>query len=246
MNRGECEIIRDLIGLNGRESRASTRMISQHIRQCAQCREYYARARGEFHLDMPMPRIWDALDTQQRYLRWSIVTLAFLATVISRVVNFAVEPKLTWGWIVAGAMLTIMVPVLVYIQTFRLRFIKAMACFTVLTFLLLGLTQYVIYRAMHMGGVWLWAVGIPVAALWLGALWAGILFTMLLRRNGFFCLALILLLFIPADIATGALTSAYLATPFTVHWMSLTLYFIAAVTAWVMGMCYEAYLRKRS
>ena len=239
MKNRECEIVQDLIALKGRESRASTRMIAEHVRTCESCRSLYARSRGEFRLKLPYRQAWDEFDTEQRYLRWSIVVIGALAAIICIIVNYAVDNEITWAWIVSGAIVLLVVPVLVYIQTYSFRFIKAMACFSVLTMLELVLTQSILRNGMGIGDVWVWRVAIPVAAIWLGVLWTGILVTMLLKKNGFACIALILLLFIPADIATGAIASGYTGQPFVIHWAAIASYLVAAVLNIIQAVAFD-------
>lgn len=245
MRSPECEVIQDLISLKGRGSRASRRMIAEHVRTCESCRRLYARSQGSLAWRFSFRQVWDALDSQQRYLRWSILFLGALAAVICLIVNYAVEGALTWGWIVTAAEVTLLLPVLIYIRAYAYRFIKAMACFSVLTLLMLIVTQRVL-QGMGFAGLWVWRVAIPVAVIWLGVLWLGILFTWFSRRNGFIGIGIIVLLFIPADIATGAIASGYTGRPFVIHYLSIALYLVAAITNFAFAMLYDIRERRRT
>lgn len=225
-------------------SRASTRLVTEHLRECPECRAYYQAARKGWH---PRPRIHLASaprDTQMRYFQWSLAALAILASLICMVVNYAVEKRLSWGWIVAGAMVCSTFPAMVYLWSYTNRFLKAMLSFSLLAMLLLGLIQYVLYNTMGIGGVWIWRVATPVAAIWLAAVWLGMLVVKWRSMNGFFCLSMILFLCIPADIATEGIAVAYTMETFEMHWVNLSCYAVAAAVCWMMGVLFDARFKR--
>lgn len=177
-------------------------------------------------------------DPSRRYLRWSILALCALSSLICMVVNFAVERRLSWSWIVFGAMVTSSLPLLVYMQAYTNRFLKAMLCFSGLAVLLLGVIQAVLI-GMGQEDIWLWRVALPVAAVWLTVFWTGILTAKLRNLNGFFCIAIILFLCMPGDIATGAIASAYTGEFFGVRWFHMVCYLVASALVGIMGILFE-------
>lgn len=177
-------------------------------------------------------------DPSRRYLRWSILALCALSSLICMVVNFAVDRRLSWSWIVFGAMVTSSLPLLVYMQAYTNRFLKAMLCFSGLAVLLLGVIQAVLL-GMGQPDVWLWRVAVPVAAVWLAVFWTGILTAKLRNLNGFFCIAIILFLCVPGDIATEAIASAYTGETLGVQWFHMVCYLVASASVGIMGILFE-------
>ena len=240
MNEISCEVIQDLLEgcANGTASRATVKLVLEHIKTCEECRAKYealrggkkARARRWFF----MPR--EPMETPVRYLRWSILALAALTAVICMIVNFAVDAQITWGWIVCGAMITSVVPMLTYIQSQTYRFIRAMAAFSVLAVLLLGLIQLVLHNLMGMPGA------LPLAAIWMAVFWGGISVAMIKKLNGFYCIAMIVFLFFPAELATAGIAAAYQGG-WAANWVRMAGYVVASVVLAVMGYAFDA--RKR-
>lgn len=177
-------------------------------------------------------------DPSRRYLRWSILALCALSSLICMVVNFAVDRRLSWSWIVFGAMVTSSLPLLVYMQAYTNRFLKAMLCFSGLAVLLLGVIQAVLI-GMGQEDIWLWRVALPVAAVWLAVFWTGILTAKLRNLNGFFCIAIILFLCVPGDIATEAIASAYTGETLGVQWFHMVCYLVASASVGIMGILFE-------
>ncbi len=240
--RGDCEVIQDLMSLcaAGKASRASVRLVAEHVRECPECRRRYeATMRGlPFWKRSRMRPDAGRRDPSRRYLRWSILALCALSSLICMVVNFAVERRLSWSWIVFGAMVTSSLPLLVYMQAYTNRFLKAMLCFSGLAVLLLGVIQAVLI-GMGQEDIWLWRVALPVAAVWLTVFWTGILTAKLRNLNGFFCIAIILFLCMPGDIATGAIASAYTGEFFGVRWFHMVCYLVASALVGIMGILFE-------
>ncbi len=235
----DCEVIQDLISMGRKASKASTKMIMDHIRECDRCRMYYQATRKGWR---PRPRInieAAPRDTQMRYFNWSLTALSLLTTSVCMSVNYAVDKQLSWGWIVAGALACSTLPVFVYLRTYTNRFLKALLCFSAMVFLLLGLIQYVLYNIMGSGGVWIWRVAVPVTAIWLVALWSGILLAKFKDLNGFYCIGMILLMTIPADIATEAIAVAYTGDTFIIHWSNLAVYLMAALVCFAAGVVFD-------
>ena len=149
------------------------------------------------------------------------------------------DRRLSWSWIVFGAMVARQtLPLLVYMQAYTNRFLKAMLCFSGLAVLLLGVIQAVLL-GMGQPDVWLWRVAVPVAAVWLAVFWTGILTAKLRNLNGFFCIAIILFLCVPGDIATEAIASAYTGEAFGVQWFHMVCYLVASASVGIMGILFE-------
>ena len=240
--RPDCEIVQDLMGLcaAGKASRASVRLVAEHVRQCPACRaRYEATVRGLPFWKRPRMRPDEGKrDPSRRYMRWSILALGALSSIICMVVNFAVDRALSWSWIVFGAMVASSFPVLVYTQTYTNRFLKAMLCFSALAVLLLGVIQAVLL-GMGQPDMWLWSVAVPVAAVWLAVFWTGILTAKLRGLNGLFCIAIILFLCVPGDAATGAIASAYTDEPFAFRWLHAACFWVASAAVCAMGAVFE-------
>ena len=240
----ECEVIQDLIQMGNKASRASVRLVTDHIRTCPDCRAAYEQKRGMFR-HFSFRKLEVERDAEQRYLIWSLLSLAVMTSLICMIVNFAVENAFTWGWITVGAIACCIIPALVYVRAYSYRFLRAMGCFTVLALLLLGWIQIVVHDFMHLPGVWIWRVAIPLGAIWLAVLWIGVLVPFLRKRNGFFALSLIFLLAIPADIASTAIASAYTGHAFSFHWANAGLCLAAAIATGLCGMMSTIHRRKK-
>lgn len=246
MNEISCEVIQDLIKgcADGTASRATVKLVLEHIKMCDECRAKYEALRGG---KKARARKWffvlhEPMETPVRYLRWSILALAALTAVICMIVNFAVDAQITWGWIVCGAMITSVVPMLTYIQSQTYRFIRAMAAFSVLAVLLLGLIQLVLHNLMGMPGVWLWRVALPLSAIWMTVFWGAIGVAMVKKLNGFYCIAMIVFLFFPAELATAGIAAAYQGG-WAANWVRMAGYVVASIVLAVMGYAFDA--RKR-
>lgn len=243
-----CEWIQDLMTLcaEHRASRASMRLVAEHVRECAACRRRYEALR----LGKAMPRRFFRFysrvpkDTEDRYLRWSVLAIDALVVLVCMVVNFAVDKRLSWSWIVAGAMVSSALPIAVYLCSRTNRFIKAMLCLSVCALFLLGLIQGVLV-GMDQEAVWIWRVALPVAGIWLTVFWTGILVSKWRRLNGFFCIALILALCIPADLATEGVAVAYTGEAFVLRWVNALCYFAGAVAGGFMGAMFEMRWKRR-
>ncbi len=243
MNRNpDCEVVQDLIAVcaSGKASRASVRLVAEHVRACPDCRRRYEAAlRGlPFWKRARLRAETGPRDPSRRYMRWSILALGALSSLLCMVVNYAVDLRLSWSWIVFGAMLSSILPVLVYTQAYTNRFIKALGCFSVLAVFQLGVIQAVLLD-MGQPDVWLWRVAVPVAAVWLAVVWMGIVTAKLRRLNGFFCIAIILFLCLPGDVATGAIAAAYTGGTLAIRWFNVVCYVVAAIAALVMGVLFE-------
>lgn len=244
-----CEWIQDLMTLcaEHRASRASIRLVTEHVRECPACRRRFEALR----LGKPVPRHFfrfhmpEQKDTERRYFLWSLFGIDALVLLVCMVVNFAVDMRLSWSWIVAGAMACSAIPVCVYLYSRTKRFIKAMLCLSVLSLFLLGLIQTVLF-GLEQEGIWIWRVAVPLAGIWLTVFWTGILVSKWKRLNGFFCLCLILALCIPADLATEGVAVAYTGEEFTVHWVNELCYLSGAVASGCMGALFELRSRKRN
>ena len=245
MHNKECEIIRDLMSIHGRTSRASRRMISDHIRSCPDCRALWERRQSGFHWSVDIAESTPRTGSSARYFRWSLEALGMLISLLSLIVNYAVEREITWGWITVGSIVCCIIPIIIYNQARRLRFLKALACFSLLVPLLLGVIQLVVLNGMGIGSLWYWRVALPLAAIWLAAVWIGIVVSLTLRRSGFDCLALVLLLFIPAYIASRAVAVAYTGEAFTVNGYSIALFALSAVVMYVTGVSFQIRQRKK-
>ncbi|MBQ6594941.1 MAG: hypothetical protein IJH78_04690 [Clostridia bacterium] len=241
----DCEVIQDLIMLGGRSSRASMRLVTDHIRTCPSCRELYQKKRGGLLGHFSLRPFRDRRDTEQRYMVWSILALSFLTSLICMIVNFAVEHALTWGWIAVGGIICCTLPALIYVRERNYKFLKAMIGFSVLSFLLLGWIQFVLHNLMHLGGVWIWRAALPIAAIWLSVLWIGVMVPFAAKQNGFFAFALIFLLAIPADIASAAIAAAYTGYTFRAHWSNLVMYVITALVMALCGIMFNVHAKKR-
>ena len=93
MNEISCEVIQDLIEgcADGTASRATVKLVLEHIKMCDECRAKYEALRGG---KKARARKWffvlhEPMETPVRYLRWSILALAALTAVICMIVNFA-------------------------------------------------------------------------------------------------------------------------------------------------------------
>lgn len=239
MNR-DCEVIQDLISMGRKASRASTRLVTEHLRDCPSCRSYFQATRKGWrpHPQIHLPAL--PRNTQERYFRWSLMALAIMTAALCMLVNVAVEKRVTWGWIVAGAMVCVTLPAETYLISYTYRFLKALLSFSLLSVGMLGLIQYVQYNLMGVGGVWFWRVGVPVTGIWLTAVWLGILLVRWKNANGLYCLSAILFLSIPADIATEGVAVAYTLEPFAVHWLNLIACAVGAVGFGAMGAMFDA------
>ena len=245
MSEFNCEIIQDLLEAcaNGTAGRATVKLVSEHIKTCEDCRSKYEALRGGgkvhkrkwFFMPSEAPR-----QTPTRYLRWSILSIAALTAVICMIVNYAVDARLTWSLIVAGAMLTSVIPMLTYIQAQTYRFIKAMVAFSMLAILLLGLIQLVLHNLMGVSGVWLWGVALPLAGIWMTVFWGSIGVSMKKRWNGFYCIALIVFLCFPAELATAGIAAGYSQNGWSANWLRMAGYVVAAVVLAVTGYEFDA------
>lgn len=246
MNEISCEVIQDLIPLcaSGAASRATVKLVLEHIKACGDCRARYEAAMGG--KETPHARRWffatarAPMETPMRYLRWSILAIAALTAIICMIVNFAVDAQITWGWIVCGAMIASVLPMLTYIQAQTYRFIKAMGVFSVLAVLLLGLIQLVLHGLMGMEGVWLWRVALPLAGVWMAVFWGGVGVALAKRLNGFYCIAMIVFLFFPGELATAAIAAAYSQGGWQANWIRMAGYVVAALVLAVMGYAFDA------
>lgn len=243
----ECEVVQDLMPLClGRAaSRASVRMVLEHIRECDECRRHYealCSGRSGFRRHWRLEPMGDA---SQRYFRWSLLALNALTALICMVVNFAIDRRLTWSLIVMGAMVCGSLPVLTYVQSVTYRFMKALLCFSVLALLLLGLIQLVLHNLMGVNGVWIWSVALPVTAVWLTVFWTAVLICKWKSLNGFYCLSMVFALCIPAEIATSAIGVAYSGADFSLHPGSAAAFGAAAAVLLVMGVLFESRGRRK-
>ena len=250
MNEINCEVIQDLLEdcAAGRSSRATVKLVGEHIKTCDACRAQYESLRDG---KKPPKRKWFFLplnapqQTPIRYLRWSILTISALTAVICMIVNYAVDSQITWGWIVCGAMLTSAVPMLTYIQAQTYRFIKAMVAFSMLALLLLGLIQLVLHNLMGVQGVWLWSVALPLSGIWMTVFWGGIGISLKKKLNGFYCIAIILFLFFPAELATAGIAAGYTQNGWSANWIRMAGYVVAAIVIAVVGYTFDARKRDR-
>ena len=246
MTEISCEVIQDLLEscAKGTASRATVKIVLEHIKTCESCRTKYESLRGGgkvhkwFFSPPEIPK-----QTPTRYLRWSILTIAALTAVICLIVNYAVDARMTWGLIVLGAMITSAIPMLTYIQARTYRFIKAMAVFSFLAILLLGLIQWVLHNQMRVEGIWLWRVALPLAAIWMSVFWGAIGVSMKKKLNGFYCIAMILFLFFPAELATAGIAAGYSQAGWSADWLRMAGYVVAAIVTAVAGYAFDA--RKR-
>lgn len=248
MNRStECEIVQDLMPfcVARAASKASTRLVLEHVKQCDECRRRY-----ETLTQGKKPGFWQRHvpfqgDSSTRYLRWSIAALNLLTALLCVIVNCATDKRPTWSWIVVGALFCSGASVSVYIRTKTYRFFKAMACFSVLGLLLLGEIQLVLHNAMGVGGVWIWSVAIPIASIYLFLIWLSVLLCRRLKLNGFICIALILFLCFPAEIATTAIAAAYAHAPCAIRWVNAAGYVTASLAMLATGVWFELRSRRR-
>lgn len=246
MTEISCEVIQDLLEgcANGSASRATVKLVLEHIKGCESCRARYESLRGGGKLHVrkwffsppEIPR-----QTPTRYLRWSILTIAALTAVICMIVNYAVDARITWGLIVLGAMITCVIPMLVYIQAQTYRFIKAMAVFSILALLLLGLIQWALHNQMGVGGVWLWRVALPLAGIWMTVFWGAIGVSMKKKLNGFYCIAMILFLFFPAELATAGIAAGYSQAGWSADWLRMMGYVVASIVTAMAGYAFDAH-----
>ncbi len=248
MNEINCEVIRDLLDKCAANTagRATVKLVLEHIKTCDECRiKYEALRNGEkthkkkwFFIPASAPQ-----QTPVRYLRWSILAICALTAVICMIVNYAVDAQITWGWIVCGAMITSVIPILTYIQTQTYRFIKAMAVFSMLSLLLLGLIQLVLHNLIGVAGVWLWRVALPLAGIWMAVFWSGIGISLKKKLNGFFCIAIILFLSFPGELATAGIAAAYTKNAWAANWVRMVGYVVASMVTAVVGYAFD--LRRR-
>lgn len=243
----ECEIVQDLMPFCAARtaSRASTRLVLEHIKQCEMCRDKY-HSLGQRRL-----KRWrgkspvEETGSPARYFRWSLIALNALAALLCMAVNTAVDGRPTWAWIVAGAMVCGCVPTLVYLRAATQRFLKAMACFSVLGLLLLGLIQLVLHDLMGVTGVWVWRVALPVAAIYLAVIWTSVLVSRWRDWNGFVCIGMILLLCLPAEIAVTAIATGYSGGGMTFRWLNAVCYVLSSVAMFATGVWFELRGRKK-
>lgn len=242
-----CEIVQDLIPLCAAEraGKASVRLVADHMKECEACRARYEAQRSGFRRHMgkmcPAPR-----DPSMRYFKWTLAVLDVLAVMLCAAVNYSVEGRLSWALIVAGALASTGLPMLVYIRAYTNRFIKAMFFFSVLALGLLGLIQIVVFDIMQLGGVWIWRVAAPVTAVWLAAVWTAILVSKRCGLNGFYCIAMLLFLCVPAEIATSAIAAAYTREAFLVRGMAMAGYGVAAAAFGVVGALFDQRHRRKN
>ena len=111
---------------------------------------------------------------------------------------------------------------------------------------LLGEIQLVLHNAMGVGGVWIWSVAIPIAGIYLFLIWLSVLLCRMLKLNGFICIALILFLCFPAEIATTAIAAAYAHAPCAIRWVTAVGYVTASLAMLATGVWFELRSRHRN
>ena len=159
MNEISCEVIQDLIPLcaSGAASRATVKMVQEHMKTCDDCRARYESAMGGKR--PPRARRWffapprEPMETPVRYLRWSILALA---------------------------------------------------------------------------------------GVWMAVFWGGIGVAMAKKLNGFYCIAMIVFLFFPGELATAGIAAAYSQGGWQANWIRMAGYVVAALVLAVMGYEFDA------
>lgn len=209
-----CNTVKDLLPLyvDKLTSEESNKAINEHIEKCEDCREALNQMTQKLDVDVA-PEVNDFkkfLNKSKLSIFYYVMgILAIIAIVTCVIVNIAVELRLSWSLIVVGGIITAYLPAYAAISAGNHKFVKYVAVLNICMFLLLGLIQTVIYNIMGIGSVWLWNIGLPIAALWSAVVWISILCGVIFKTNLFIPLSVLCFLSIPANGLTNVLSGDY-------------------------------------
>ena len=238
----ECEVAQDLLEVIAGKgaSKASVKLAMAHVRGCEKCRRKYEQMRKGRRVARHHRWTFQSADEPAgRYFAWAVIVLTAFASIVCGAVNYSMEAGLSWSLIVLGALTTSAVAVLSYAYSERYKFLHMLAAFSAMSPLLLGLIQLVLQHRMGRTGVWYWAVGIPLLAIWLFVAWGSIALATWRRWNGFGCIGIMLALAAPAYIATRAIGAGYLGLKLNISWVNFAAWLTAGLSCGLMGIYYE-------
>lgn len=209
-----CDTVKDLLPLyvDKLTSEVSNQSIDEHIAECEDCRAALCQMTQKLDVEVA-PEVKDF----KKYLnksKWSMFyyvmgILAIIAIVTCFIVNIAVEVRLSWSLIVVGGIITAYLPAYVAISARTHKFVKSVAALNVCVFLLLWVIQVVVYNIMGIGSVWLWSIGLPIAALWSAIVWISILCNLIFKANPLIALSVFCFLAVPGNGLTNVLSGDY-------------------------------------
>lgn len=209
-----CDTVKDLLPLYVDEltSEASNQSIEAHLAECDVCRTALEQMTEHVEVEAA-PEV----ENFKKYLKKSklsifyavMVVLAFIAVAVCLIVNVAVELRLSWSLIVIGSIITAYLPAYTAITAEKHKFIKAAAVLNGCVFGLLLLIQAVAYGIMEIGSVWIWNVGLPIAALWSAVVWIAIICNVCFNWNLLISLAILCFLAVPGNGLTNWITGNY-------------------------------------
>lgn len=247
-----CDTVKDLLPLyvDKLTSEASNQSIDEHIAACEDCRAALCQMTENLDVEVA-PEVKDF----KKYLnksKWSIFycvmgILAIIAVITCFIVNIAVELRLSWSLIVVAGIITAYLPAYVAISSKSHKFVKSVAALNLCVFLLLGVIQAVVYNIMGIGSVWLWSIGLPIAALWSVIVWISILCNLIFKANPLISLSVLCFLAVPANGLTNMLSGDYQSmADFTSNFVANGLgNLLAAIVFLIIGIIIEVEKKRK-
>ena len=209
-----CSVVKDLLPnyIEKLTSEETNQEIDQHLSECESCTKVYE----EMQTEVPSEDLMTEAKNLSKFLRKTkvisalksgLMVMLILGIVVNVIVDLAINHRITWSMIVIAGVVLVMCVTAILIWGGKNRFIRALACFSVLTFLVLYTISVFCYASGY-DNSWFKAVAAPIALIWIGVLWAGVFAYRILKWNFWAAICVILVLAIPANFYTNLVASS--------------------------------------
>lgn len=212
----DCEIIKDLIPsyIRNRTSDISNKEIREHLKECSDCKEYLEEMRermkrrnqfefGEIKSYFPKSKLMSVL-------KGFFIAIVILSMIIPCMVDFLLNDKLTWSYIVLGGctMGFSFLGILLYKKKNKVLTAIAVVSILVIPYLYIiegAINKYLLETPEY----WATQVGLPISLLWIGVLWISIATYKILKINKYFLVSIFLVFSFFGNVITNKIAQSY-------------------------------------
>lgn len=201
----ECEIIRDLLPgyVEGLTSEASNREVEKHLKNCAECMEYYRQMNSDINIESEenTENIKNAfIKTKRMYILNGVFwTMCILSMIIPLIVDFCVNRYLSWSYIALGGCIAgySLLRILIFNNNKIRNSIGFISLYTLpyLYLIQIVVNKYFIPQPVY----WFKSIAAPITISWIFIIWIDYFAFIKLRKNIFYKFS-----FISMSIAAGS------------------------------------------
>ncbi len=180
-----CNIVLDLLPnyIDNVTSEVTRRDIEEHLKECESCKAEYISLTKSMKADAldclkESEMLKDGLVKTRRIymLRGIFVTILFLSLLIPGIVNFAINKRFTWFYIVAASVALVFAVVMTAVLKKENKLIWTLGAATVLVPLYLFFIENIINKFFMVNPAsWFMSKALPVCCIWAAIIWITVL-----------------------------------------------------------------------